>query len=690
MRTFATESINLDEIKLKKLITNMTKTILSLLFTLCTLSVSAANKPVIWEKPIYLSTSIDRLQLNSVEFHDTATIVKASITNPEIYIGSSIHLYGEEGKNYKLKFIKEFKPNSPIPVDEKGVASMTLVFEPMPLNTTFFDMLEGFTKNSDWTFGISDAKTPVKIKPYKLNEEKVEAFRKDFFRTDTACIKGKIEGYSRSLGYNTLNIIKDNVFTGEDEPISIDINEDGTFERKFILHFPILNGLNDDNRHNIIMFLIKPGQTLNFTINQNGEATVKDSSGNPSEYSSITSRIPFYNTEKKFYKLIEKANQLRFKNYARLIEDMYEKAAANHDYLADRFHYNDIEYIMEKINIQMEYAFYISYYYMANNKVRMSGMDELPDSLKDVIKLENYSFMRMIRHNDILALSMPMYQPVTHLLKHGPVYNQGTGYYKDTKDGRRYIFYKDSIVDSVQMCIDKAIFGGNEVSLPMKIQYLNEFYRKSRGGNYDFITFKSDFINRYPSDSVDIMVNERIESIKRRTKNIKAVLNNPMFESLLDEYVNYGLNNKQMSYNLPDCEATTILRKITDKYKGKYVYIDFWATYCGPCRDGIEKSKAWREELRNNPDFEFIFITGDKDSPKKDFDEYASENLNGAEVYRIPQDEYNKLKELFKFSGIPHYEALDRNGNVLKINKEYGVGKEQFLKNIELLKKLEK
>ena len=163
-----------------------------------------------------------------------------------------------------------------------------------------------------------------------------------------------------------------------------------------------------------------------------------------------------------------------------------------------------------------------------------------------------------------------------------------------------------------------------------------------------------------------------------------------MFESLLDEYVNYGLNNKQMSYTLPECEATTILRKITDKYKGKYVYIDFWATYCGPCRDGIEKSKAWRKELRNNPDFEFIFITGDKDSPKKDFDEYASENLNGAEVYRIPQDEYNKLKELFKFSGIPHYEALDRNGNVLKINKEYGVGKEQFLKNIETLKKLEK
>ena len=95
--------------------------------------------------------------------------------------------------------------------------------------------------------------------------------------------------------------------------------------------------------------------------------------------------------------------------------------------------------------------------------------------------------------------------------------------------------------------------------------------------------------------------------------------------------------------------------------------------------------------MRNIPDFEFIFITGDKDSPKKDFDKYVAENLNGAEVYRIPQAEYNKLMELFKFSGIPQYEALDRNGNVLKFcNKYRDGGKEQFLKNIELLKKLEK
>ena len=272
----------------------------------------------------------------------------------------------------------------------------------------------------------------------------------------------------------------------------------------------------------------------------------------------------------------------------------------------------------------------------------------------------------------------------------GPVFDQGTGYFEDTKDGRMFIPYDICTIDSIRMNIDKDIFGGSEISLPMKMRYLKDFYYNSTESGYNFINFKSGIMNCYPADSVDIMVNKQVESIMQRTQKVKAALHNPMYESLLDEYVSYGLNDKQMSYSLPEREATTLLKKITDKYKGKYVYLDFWSTFCGPCRANIESSKPWREELRNNPDFEFVYITGDKDSPQKQYDEYVAENLNGAEVYRVPQDEYNKYMDLFKFSGIPHYEALDRNGNVLKIYNHYYGGKDEFLRNIETLKKLEK
>lgn len=673
----------------------MTKTILSILLTLCMLNSSAAKKPVIWEKPIYLSTSINRLQLNSVEFHDTATIVKASIASPDIWILGHIHLYGDDSKNYKLKFIKEFPPQTPIPVDEHGVATMTLVFEPMPLNTQFFDMLEGFAIYENRVMGISEAINPVKIKPYALNEEKVEAFRKDFFRTDTACVKGKIEGYSRSAGYSSLNIYYSNIFTTETAPIVIPINEDGTFEHKFVLHYPILDCLVADNIS--VYFLIKPGETLCFTINQYGKATVSDPSGKPTEYSAITSNMPRPFSDSKYQALYQMVNKYGFKNYIKIVEDAYENALATHDYLAERFHYNDIEYIMGKINMQEYYAGEVVRYYGNNSQIRKtpkSELQNLPDSLRDILNPENYTFLRKIPFNDPLTMSSNFYIFLLSSTIYGPVFEHGTGDYEKSTDPTFPIQwfkpYDDSIVDSIQMCRDKAIFGREDMSLFLKLKYVREFYNKSRNGKLNYMLVKSWRINDTPADSVDFVVNKELEEAKHRASIIKSAMHNPMFESLIDEYVNYGINAKQMSYSLPDCEATTLLRKITDKYKGKYLYIDFWATYCGPCRAGIESTKPWREELRNNPDFEFIYITGDKDSPQKQYDEYVAENLNEAEVYRVPQDEYNKYMDLFKFSGIPHYEALDRNGNVLKIYNHYYGGKDEFLRNIESLKKLEK
>ena len=41
------------------------------------------------------------------------------------------------------------------------------------------------------------------------------------------------------------------------------------------------------------------------------------------------------------------------------------------------------------------------------------------------------------------------------------------------------------------------------------------------------------------------------------------------------------------------------------------------------------------------------------------------EHLDGEDCHLINHDDYNSLMQLFKFLSIPHYETLDREGNVL-------------------------
>ena len=57
--------------------------------------------------------------------------------------------------------------------------------------------------------------------------------------------------------------------------------------------------------------------------------------------------------------------------------------------------------------------------------------------------------------------------------------------------------------------------------------------------------------------------------------------------------------------------------------------------------------------------FVMVFITSD---PEQAYEPFRKEWLEGAESYRISQDDYNSLAGLFNFSAIPHHELITPDG----------------------------
>jgi thiol-disulfide isomerase/thioredoxin len=112
----------------------------------------------------------------------------------------------------------------------------------------------------------------------------------------------------------------------------------------------------------------------------------------------------------------------------------------------------------------------------------------------------------------------------------------------------------------------------------------------------------------------------------------------------------------------PKTEGDKLFEAIVSKYKGKIVFVDFWATWCGPCRSGMENIKPLKAELEGK-DIEFVYITNHT-SPLETWNMMVPD-IKG-QHFRIEPDEWNKLASRFNISGIPHYMLVDKSGNIVK------------------------
>ncbi len=117
---------------------------------------------------------------------------------------------------------------------------------------------------------------------------------------------------------------------------------------------------------------------------------------------------------------------------------------------------------------------------------------------------------------------------------------------------------------------------------------------------------------------------------------------------------------------VPDVSNEELFASMMENYKGKVVYVDFWATWCGPCRSGIKRIAPLKDEMEGK-EVAFVYITGPS-SPEGTWDTMISE-IKG-EHYRVNKEQWKFLCDTYKVTGIPHYMLVDKNGNIVDTDLE--------------------
>jgi len=188
--------------------------------------------------------------------------------------------------------------------------------------------------------------------------------------------------------------------------------------------------------------------------------------------------------------------------------------------------------------------------------------------------------------------------------------------------------------------------------------------------------FVSDFIKKSPSPAVRYYA-IGLASRTMKTEDLKAlaVLSADAFKEhdglaklksmLTVQAANTGtptyalLNQQAPEISMPDVNGKVVS---LSSFKGKYVLVDFWASWCGPCRNENPNVVAAYQKFK---DKNFTILGVSLDEGKEEWlQAIKDDGLAWTQISDLKKWESSVVNQ-YKFEGIPFNVLLDPNGKII-------------------------
>jgi thiol-disulfide isomerase/thioredoxin len=318
-------------------------------------------------------------------------------------------------------------------------------------------------------------------------------------------------------------------------------------------------------------------------------------------------------------------------------------------------------------------------YYCSSNQYRKLESEFINDCFEKFGKTENISNFNELKQIRLLNGESKYFDK--HYIKEKELLED---YYKNDKVSKQFYQYFTKMFwclikfnELEEKIINPETFLSIENSFKESEELLNiEGYKdllwnyvekaiKKRGLKNDLYT-QMDFISKNISNQkiIDYLL----------YSNVNSSLNDPLLKKVVDgKSIELFRNNcKNQAYldainiDLQPKNTPTILQNIINKHKGKLVLVDFWASWCMPCREEFPSEKKL---MKKYPNVAFVFLSIDKSKAawQKAMSQYQ-DILTKENSYLLIKSEKDKLLKKINLSTIPRFVLFDKEGKIISLD----------------------